>query len=467
MVIIASYFEGETYGLLGPQMAATLIQENTPYDCIVLAVAREDDKSLIKKELADYFGASRPVLGFSTLSGRDDLFSLAGELKEEGALTILAGPQADVDYLGEKGWRRHFNRFQGLSKNFSFSLHGPAEQAFSFLKKTHKTGWKDTPGILYPASEGKIIQNPQKKWDERYLRNVKWNNIFRLDRSGLRAHAIKTGQVLQQIGCPHASKQKWIDIDYPVHLNGHKGRKVELPLRGCSFCDVAVDKGFYGALDTETVLSQIRCLPDGTDGRKIPFELINENPLPGLKNLLKKIRDQGIRPSQIHLIMRADWFVNGQKYLRNALSLAREIETQILLASVGFESFDDTILRNLNKGLNLETNLRAIHTMRRLKENFPREWGYSRMDGARHGFIHPTPWDTEETFENMQEVITRNGLAHDILPDHSIPLIIHHASALGDWIREIEKREGVRFKRYVSVVGWWPEAMVDHHDDIC
>lgn len=46
MVIIASYFGGETYGLLGPQMAATVIQENTSYECIVVAVAREDDKTV-------------------------------------------------------------------------------------------------------------------------------------------------------------------------------------------------------------------------------------------------------------------------------------------------------------------------------------------------------------------------------------------------------------------------------------
>jgi hypothetical protein len=31
MVIISSYFSNETYGLLGPQMAATIIQENTPF----------------------------------------------------------------------------------------------------------------------------------------------------------------------------------------------------------------------------------------------------------------------------------------------------------------------------------------------------------------------------------------------------------------------------------------------------
>ena len=115
MAIIASYFAGEAYGLLGPQMAATLIQEHTPYDCIVVTVAREDNKTILKRALAEYFGKQRPIMGFSLLSGRKDLFALAQELKNEGSITILAGPQADVDYLGERNWQIHPHRFQGLS----------------------------------------------------------------------------------------------------------------------------------------------------------------------------------------------------------------------------------------------------------------------------------------------------------------------------------------------------------------
>jgi hypothetical protein len=45
MVILAGYLGGEAYGLLGPQIAATIIQEHSPYDCIVIAVTREDDKT--------------------------------------------------------------------------------------------------------------------------------------------------------------------------------------------------------------------------------------------------------------------------------------------------------------------------------------------------------------------------------------------------------------------------------------
>ena len=209
------------------------------------------------------------------------------------------------------------------------------------------------------------------------------------------------------------------------------------------------------ALDLETVISQILCLPEEEDGRKIPFELINENPLPGLTRLLEETRKRRISLSQINLILRADWFLRGETHLREALALAGDMDVRLLLASVGFESFDDRILRNLNKGLHKETNLDAIRLMRRIKEEFPREFAYSRADGAIHGYIHPTPWDTPETSAHIRNIINLYALPVDIMPDHSIPLIIHHDSGLGEWAREVERRERVLFKRYGSTIGWW------------
>jgi hypothetical protein len=95
--------------------------------------------------------------------------------------------------------------------------------------------------------------------------------------------------------------------------------------------------------------------------------------------------------------------------------------------------------------------------MRKLKEEFPLVWGYARSEGAIHGFIHPTPWDGEVSSANIQKVLRLHNLPLDILPQHSIPLIIHHASGLGNWIREVEQRERVKFKRYGSIIGWWHE----------
>jgi hypothetical protein len=461
MAIITSYFSGETYGLLGPQMAATIIQEHTPYDCLVIALDRQDDKTKVKQILSDYFDKDRPVIGFSTHSGREDLFTLAGELKAEGALTILAGPQADVDFLGEKGWKDTAHRFAGLSKQFNCALWGPAEQAIPLLNNLENPDWHQTPGLLYVGKRGEVIQNPRQPWDEYFLSKVSWDQIYRVSEKGLTALPIATAQVVQQIGCPQAARAEWIEVDYPSFLSDSNRKKVRLSIKGCSFCDVAVDKGFHGLLGLETVLAQIQGMPELEDQRKIPFELINENPLPGLPLLLKHIQERQINLSQINLTLRADGLVKNKERLEQALGLARAMRVRLLAASIGFESFDDPILHNLHKGLDTQTNLEAIQVLRRFKRLFPYQWAYSRQEGAVHGLIHPTPWDTPESEEKMHKVIEDNSLEKDILPPHSIPLIIHHASFLGDWIREVETREKISFKRYVSTIGWWPEAIMN------
>ncbi len=276
-----------------------------------------------------------------------------------------------------------------------------------------------------------------------------------MGRNGLIPLDIGMGQVLQHIGCPHAARMRETAIDYPVSISARQGQQIKLPLRGCSFCDVAVDKGFCGNLDMETVIGQIRCLPETRDGRKIPFELINENPLPGLPDLLREVARRGDKLCQINLTLRADYFIAGIEHLRHALDVADEMGIYILLSSIGFESFDDAILRNLNKGLSVEKNLQAVRLLRQLKKEFPHQMGYSRQEGAIHGFIHPTAWDTKEITAKIQQTMYLYGLPNDILPPHSTPLIIHHASGLGDWMREIEERERLWFRRYGSIIGWW------------
>jgi hypothetical protein len=455
MAIITGYFGNENYGLLGPQMAATIIQDHTPYECIVVAVTREYDRDALKKNLADYFGTARPLVGFSALSGREDLFALAKELREEGAVTILAGPQANVDFAGETGWQHHPHRFKGLSERFNFGLHGPAEQMAEVLRCLDDTDRSKIPGLLYIDTNGKVIQNTSKDWNPEYLGKIRWDQLYKTTGEGLVPIDIGLGQVLQHIGCPHATRSTPLEIDYPVSLSEDQAKRIKLNLKGCSFCDVAVDKGFFGKLPRETVMSQIDCLPEDEDGRKIPFELINENPLPTLADLFEEAGSRGINLSQINLTLRADWLVAGTQHLQKALQTAADLGIYVLLSSIGFESFDDSILKNLNKGLNASKNIDAVRHIRQLKKEFPHQLGYSTREGAIHGFIHPTPWDTGETEANIQKNIALYGLQNDILPPHSTPLIIHHASGMGDWIREMEIREELRFKRYGSIIGWW------------
>ena len=455
MAIISSYYKGERYGMLGPQMAATVIRRLCPYECIVIVLPTGYKKTRLKREIGNYFGGQTPIVGFSNLCGRKDLISLAGELKREGAITILAGPQAAVDYCGEKEWRNWLHRFKGFSDYFTFALQGPAEQIIPILEDPEYFKSKKFPGAAHPGRNDGLIRNPAKNWDPFYLDHVEWKNIYILDRAGLVPLQITQGQALQQIGCPWAAGSRRIEIDFPAAIPEMAGKKIHINSKGCSFCDVAVDKGFFGSLDSETVLRQIKGLPDGSDGRKIPFELINENPFPSLVSLLDECLSRSLGLSRIGLTVRVDALLKGEKSIRSALHLAHRHRMVIFLASVGFESFNDVILRNLNKGVTVSSNLNAVRLIRRLKKEFPFQLRYTRDEGGNHGFIHPTPWDSEETLSRNQQVIGKHGLDVDILPYHSTPLIIHHDSALGDWIRAIEAEKGLAYPRMNSWVEWW------------
>ena len=458
MVILANYADTEeTYGLLGPQMAATIIRDNTNYECVVVAVGHDFNKEVTRKNIIQLSGADRPIIGFSNLGGRPELWELAKELKAEGAITILGGPQADVDYTGEVGWERHPHRFPGVRDSFSLALQGAAEQLIPLLNSQGREEPDKIQGLLF-IQNGKCRVNERDRWNGDFLRKVNWKNLYKLGASGLEPVPITSAQVVQQIGCPYATRTVPVSVDYPTNLKNapFTGRgKISLSLRGCSFCDVARDKGFGGNLPLDSVLAQIINLPEDGEGRKIPFELVNEAPLSTLPQLLSAIKQQGVEISQINLVSRADWLVMGEEKLRAALKLAKTMNMRVLLSAIGFESFVNSILRNLNKGYLVDTNLSAIKLMRQLKEEFPENWFYTTGDGASHGFIHPTPWDSMETEREMNAIIFAYGLNRDILPKLSTPLIIHHACGLGDWARELEMRENITLNRAASIIEWW------------
>jgi len=457
MVIVSNYsYEQDNYSLLGPQMAATIIEDNTDYECNVLAIGRDFDKGLAKSYIAKLLDGSKPIVGFSHLAERSDLHDLARELKNEGAVTILGGPQSDVNYTGEVGWQQYEHRFHGLADAFTFAVHGPAEQLIPLLN-SDDSDYLDLNGFLYSQNSDYTI-NPESNWNQDYLKRVRWDNLYGIGSEGPEPTKATNVQVLHQLGCPYAAQKTQVDIDYPTNIHNKpfgKTGSITIDSCGCSFCDVARDKGMGIRLSMNAVLEQIANIPENDNGKKVPFELINENPFPVLRELLLKIRDRGIDISQINLVTRADWLVRGEGKLRDALALAQSMNVRFLMSGVGFESFADSILRNLNKGYNVDTNIAAVKLMRKFKEESPDNFLYSPPDGAIHGFIHPTPWDTSDTKREMYRNIAIYGLDSDILPSTSVPLIIHHACWLADWVREIEVKEGIKLNRDGSLIEWW------------
>lgn len=382
--------------------------------------------------LQDHYKDKERVVGFSYLCGRTDLLQLMELLKAMGFRIILGGPQADKDFLGEPKKDLFPHRIQGLEDRVDLCFSGPIEAL------REEVLWEGQGLFRYLWTKNPYIQ---VQWDNLYFFS---DRLYKLE--------VQTAQVLRGIGCPYAAKSKKVPIDPPAALK--QLGQIEVETKGCSFCDVAWDKGFCGYLSDEEVLEQVAALPE-REGKKIPFELIDEYPLKFLPRLLDFCSSSRINLSQVNLVLRADDLLSNQGELKEVLKEAKALGTRIMLSSIGFESFSDRILRNLNKGITSKENLEAIRIIRTLKAEFPETLLYRRDEGAFHGFIHPTPWDDLDTDFELQRAIGAYGLFEDILPYHSTPLIVHHGSALGDWLRQLEETHGVRFGRGFTWIEWW------------
>jgi hypothetical protein len=432
-MIILTHHTGEPHGVLGAQAAATTISEKLSVACIVVGLQRQFSVENLLAFVEQHYRGSDRIVAFSHLCGRKDIFELIPLLHAAGYRTILAGPQAAQDYRGEPGWEDHPHRFRGLKDCIDLAFHGPVD-LLTRSQLVEETGCIEVP------------------WKTDLSLHTDWSNIYLFGES-IEKLDVQVVQVLSAIGCPWAARGSDVLIDPPSNL---KDRLPALSVKtsGCVFCDVARDKGFYGQMGRETVLVQVGNVPE-KDGRKIAFELIDEYPIKTLLKLLHDVEEEGLHLSQINLVLRVDDINRHTQALEEILGHARERRLIIMLSSIGFESFSDAILRNLNKGISVDDIVKCVTSLRRLKERFGSTLLYRRDEGANHGFIHPTPWDDAETIPEMNRNIFIHRFFEDILPEHSIPLIIHHASFLADWIREIEARTGLIFHRDGTWIEWW------------
>jgi hypothetical protein len=432
-MILITHYTGEPHGILGAQAAGTYLTTYLNMPSIVVGIARQFSQELLLKFLDSYYEGKEKIIGFSHLCGRKDLIELIGTLKERGFFTILGGPQAEKDYYGEVDSERHPMRFPGLHQVIDLAVQGPIDH----LKREQVNA---TTGCL------------NFLWGKGIVIDVDWTNMYSFSDTLLRCE-IKTAQVLNSIGCPYANKKNTVRLPLPDTIK-EKSLSIDVESCGCIFCDVSRDKGFHGHIDRSVVLSQIRALPE-ENGKKIPFELIDEYPISSLHWILDDATRAGIKLSQIDLVCRIDDINTHPELLVAVLKTAKEKLITIKFSSIGFESFSNRILRFLAKGITVSDIVRCVGILRQLKERYGDTMLYRRDEGANHGFIHPTPWDNSETISESNMNIAIHNFLDDILPEHSVPLIIHHASYLGDWIRQIESELQVSFKREGTWIEWW------------
>jgi hypothetical protein len=433
-MIIFTHHTGEPHAILGAQVAATFFQRKLSIPSIVVGIERDFSKEQLLRFIDEYYAGKEKVAAFSHLCGRKDIIGLAKELKQEGFITILAGPQVRQDYNGEPEVDSYPHRFRGLKSIFDLAFHGPVDG-------------------LRPEHLGLRGSVAEHAWTKDIYLEVDCSNIYTFSDS-LKKLDVRLGQVLNAVGCPYANTAQAATLPLPTNLREKGVPKLEVRSGGCIFCDVAKDKGYHGTVAFDKVIAQIAGLPE-LDGRKIPFELIDEYPIRSLGKLLEGTRRHGIKLWQINLVCRVDDINSHAPELVDVLSVAEALDMKIMFASIGFESFSDRLLQFFCKGISVEDIVKCVKTLRSLKHRFGSHFLYRRDEGANHGFIRPTPWDDSETLMEVDRNIFLHGFFEDILPEHSTPLIIHHASHLGDWIRQIESTTGITFGRDGTWIEWW------------
>ena len=282
-MIIFTHHTGDPHGVLGAQVAATFFDRKLSIPSIVVGIERNFSKERLLRFVDEYYAGKQKIAAFSHLCGRKDLIQLIQELKREGFITLLGGPQSRQDYVGEPDTDSYPHRFRGLKPMIDIAFHGPV----NLLKSEHLEG-KDIL-LNYP-------------WTKNLFLEVDWSNIYTFSDT-LRKHDVKMGQVLNTIGCAYACKPQTITLPPPTNLREKGIPELEVRSEGCIFCDVSRDKGFHGAVDRDRLMTQITGLPE-VDGRKIPFELIDEYPIRSVGKLLEDAQRHEIKLSQINLVCR-------------------------------------------------------------------------------------------------------------------------------------------------------------------
>ena len=433
-MIILTHHTGEPHGILGAQVAATFFQQKLSIPSMVVGIMRDFSRERLLRFIDEYYVGKEKVAAFSHLCGRKDLIGLIQELKQRGFMTILGGPQAREDYSGEPGTDSYPHRFKGLKSIVDIAFQGPVDG----LRSEHLN------------RKAMVIEHP---WTKNIFLEVDWSNLYTFSDT-LKKLEVRLGQVLNSIGCAYTGKTQAVILPPPVNLRERKIPELEVRSEGCIFCDVSRDKGYHGPIERDKVITQIARLPE-VDGRKIPFELIDEYPIRFLGKTLEDTERDEVKLSQINLVCRVDDINAHASELAEILSLARRLDVKIMFASIGFESFCDRLLQYFCKGITLAEIVKCVETLRRLKDRFGNHLLYRRDEGSNHGFIRPTPWDDSEVLMDIDRDIFLNRFYEDILPEHSTPLIIHHASYLGDWIRQIESMTDITFGRDGTWIEWW------------
>jgi hypothetical protein len=148
--------------------------------------------------------------------------------------------------------------------------------------------------------------------------------------------------------------------------------------RGCSFCNICVDREYTAYPNKDIVnklIDQLKYITSFDSNLK-NITLIDEYPYRYLYNLIKEIIKKKIPIDIINVGGRADWFYQNRETVRKTVKLLENTRLKIAFGSIGYENFSQRELDLFNKGVKVKTNLLVVEELFNLKNKYPNNFGY-------------------------------------------------------------------------------------------
>lgn len=306
-----------------------------------------------------------------------------------------------------------------LHTNIPFAVFGPGRKA-AVIFMDQFFGSKDfdkVPNLFYKVGNTIHYSLYTHTWDLPaellpYSPDLMWDYLGPERKTHANTEAVS---IIAGTGCPHASAVRSpsnCDVGNAIRSLGYAIEDRALNRldsilnrlsHGCSFCIFQLQEHtvYPVSQTTDLLLKQARHLYD-TFGTQA-FCIQTENPFPFLNPFLMELLQTDIPVEFISIRTRPDILIKQRAKLEKALDKAREKCFHFSIEEIGFETFVGEELALFDKGVNLETNIRALETLREIKQRY----GDTVSIHVGHGIILFHPWSTIESIVKSLEVIVK------------------------------------------------------------
>ena len=306
-----------------------------------------------------------------------------------------------------------------LHTDLPFAVFGPGRKAATVFMDQFfgKQDFYEVPNLFFKVGDCIHYSNQTQLWDLPaeilpYTPDLEWGYLGPRRKNVANTEAVS---IIAGTGCPHSktkrSKTRY-DVNGAVRSLGYditeKANKRMEDIfnqgsHGCSFCIFQLQElTVYPVSQTiDLLLKQARHLYETFDTRA--FCIQTENPFPFLHAFLLQLVMEEIPVEFISLRTRPDILLKQRKKLEKALDVAHDRGFHVSIEEIGFETFVEEELALFEKGVDVETNIQALETLR----SFKQKYGDIVSIHVGHGIILFHPWSTAESIIKTLEVMVR------------------------------------------------------------